>query len=75
MHGAATFNIYLVQMYLYLAKLNPVLHIGDIAQFVERFDDDLKTAGSSPLCAPIFLSTKFVCWHTSLQLETLSQND
>ena len=34
---------------LYLAKLNPVLRIGDIAQLVERWNDDLEIAGSSPL--------------------------
>ena len=29
----------------------------DTAQLVERFDDDSKVAGSSPLCATIFLPT------------------
>ena len=59
MHEAATYC-------LYSAKLN-------IAQLVERLDDDLKAAGSSPLSVSIFLPTKFACWHASLQLETQSK--
>ena len=34
---------------LYLAKLNPVLRIGDNGQLVERWNDALEIAGSSPL--------------------------
>ena len=40
------------------------------AQLAERWHDDLETAGSSPLCATIFLPTMYACWHTSLQVET-----
>ena len=55
---------------LYLAKLNPVLCIGRIAQLVEHLTDDLESAGSSSLYANIFLLIMFACWHTSLQVET-----
>ena len=36
---------------------------------------DPKVAGSVPLCATIFLQTKFDCLHKSLQLKTHNQND
>ena len=55
MHGTATRNIHCQ----YLAKLNPDFVSSDIASFVERWDDDLKVAGSRPLCATIFRPTKF----------------
>ena len=58
---------------LYLAKLNPVLRIGAIAQMVERRNDDLEiadNAGSSSVYATIFLPPTFACSHTSLQAET-----
>ena len=46
---------------LYLAKLNPVLRIGCIAQKVECWNDDLDVDISSlnPLYATIFLPTIF----------------
>ena len=52
---------------LHLAKLNPVLRIGRVAQLVEHRNDDLEIVGSGPLYATIFLPTMFACWHTSLQ--------
>ena len=47
---------------LYLGKLNPVLCIGDIAQSVDRWNDDLEIVGSNPLYATIFLSTMSASW-------------
>ena len=41
---------------LYLAKLNPVLRIGNIGQLVERLNDDRESADSSPLYGTIFSS-------------------
>ena len=55
---------------LYLAKIHPVLRIGDIVQLVERANDGLEIACSSPLYATIFLPTMFAHWHTCLQVET-----
>ena len=52
-----------------------VLCIGDIAQLVERWNDDSEIAGSNPLYATIFLPTMFACWHTPLQMETHHKND
>ena len=58
---------------LYLAKLNPVLRIGRVAQLEEHWTDDLEIAGSSPLYATIFLPAMFACWHTSLQVESKTE--
>ena len=41
---------------LYLAKVTPILRIGDVAPQVERLYENLKIAGSSPLYA----STNYV---------------
>ena len=49
MHDAQTRVIFI--HCLYLAKLNPVLRIGDIAQKVEHWNDYLDIPGSSPLYA------------------------
>ena len=46
-----------------------------VAQLVERWNDDLEIASSSPLYATIFLPTRFARWHTSLQAETHNEND
>ena len=40
--------------WLYLAKLNPVLCIGDKAQFVEYWTDDFEIASSNPLNPLLF---------------------
>ena len=48
---------------LYLGKLYPEHRIGDKAQLVERSNDDLDFAGSSPLYASIFLPIMFSLWH------------
>ena len=45
----------------------------DIAQFGKRKVCNPKVAGSSPLCATIFLPTMFVCRH--VQVKTHNQND
>ena len=45
----------------YLAKLNPVLRIGRVAQLVEHWTDDLEIAGSSSLYATIFSPKMFAC--------------
>ena len=55
---------------LYLAQLNPVVRIGDIAEVIERWTADLEIACSSPLYATIFLPTMFASNNTSLQVET-----
>ena len=58
---------------LYLAKLNPVLRIGALAQMVERRNDDLEIAEQcwfEPALCHYFLPTMFACLHTSLQTET-----
>ena len=47
--------------FLYLAKINPVLRICYKAQLVDRLHDDVKVAGSSPLCTTTVLPTKFAC--------------
>ena len=59
--------------YLYLAKLNPVLRIGAIAQMLERRNDDLEIAEQCwflPALCHFFLPTMCACLHTSLQAET-----
>ena len=61
--------------YLYLAKLNLVLSIGCLAQFVEHWTDDVEIAGSNPLYATIFLTTMFTCLHKPLQVDTHNKND
>ena len=43
--------------------------LADVAQRVERLDDNLKVAGISPLCAASFIPTQLACWHKYLQLE------
>ena len=50
---------------LYLAELNLVLRLGDIAKLAERWNNDIKIAGSISLYAIIFLPTIFTCWYTS----------
>ena len=51
---------------LYLAKLNPVLRIGAIAQMVERRNDDLEIAEQcwfEPSPCHYFFPTMFACLH------------
>ena len=59
---------------LYFAnlKLNHILRIGDKPPYVERWNDDLQIAGSSPLYATTFIPTMFALWYTSLLMETHS---
>ena len=47
----------------------------EIARFGKRWEVDPKVAGSTLLCATIFLEIKFTHGHMSLQLETNNQND
>ena len=47
----------------------------EIAQFGEQKVFVPNVAESIPLWHSIFRPTKFVCWHTSLQLKTNNQND
>ena len=42
----------------------------DTVQLVERWNDYVEIAGSSPLYATSFLPTMFASWHTSLHAET-----
>ena len=48
-------------------KFKPLVHLSpDVAQSGALEAWNPKVAGSSPLCATIFLPTKFACWHIHL---------
>ena len=60
MHGKVTYNIYQMSIKGSVIK---VFVSAYTAQFVERWDDDLDIAGSSPMYAIICRLIMFVCWH------------
>ena len=70
-----------VSLLLYIAlygtnKSKLPLYISTLlVQLGKRKVGNPKVAGSSPLCATIFLPTVFVWWHTSLQVKTHNLND